>query len=306
MDFKDYYKILGVDKSAGAEEIKKAYRKLAVKFHPDKNPGNKLAEEKFKEINEANEVLSNPENRKKYDAIGQNWNNYQQHGGREGTGQGFDWSQWSGRSGNDFREGDFSDFFENLFRGSYSAGNRNQTRKAKGQDYQSELWITLEDAYHGTSRQLDLGGSKLELKIKRGIQDGQVLRLKGKGGNGANGGPDGDLYITVHINPHPLFKRNENDLTMDLNLDLYTAVLGGSVLIKAPGKSMKVNISRGTPNGKLLRIKGLGMPVYGSENKFGDLYANVHVNIPTRLTEKEIELFKQLAEIKNKSHAEII
>ena len=317
MDFKDYYKILGLAKTATADEIKKAYRKLAVKYHPDKNPNNKPAEEKFKEINEANEVLGNPEKRKKYDELGENWKYYQQSGQQPGQGQAqdFDWSKWTTNngggsrqytSGEQFNEGDFSDFFENVFGGRFSGGKQSQQRTFKGEDYNAEMEVSLEEAYTGTTRQLDLENQKLQLKTKPGLKDGQVLRLKEKGGKGMNGGAAGDLYITVHIQEHPHFKRKGDDLYCDITVDLYTAILGGQALIRTLRNPIKMNIAKETDNGKVLRLKGMGMPVYGKENEFGDLYAKVNIRLPKDLSAKEIELFKELSNIKQTTHAETI
>lgn len=313
MDFKDYYKILGVTKTATADEIKKAYRKLAVRYHPDKNPNDKAAEDKFKEINEANEVLGDPEKRKKYDELGENWKYHQQHGGQKGA-QDFDWSKWSQQgqsgqhqySGGQFHEGDFSDFFENIFGGSFSGGKQRQARTYKGQDFTAETQISLEEAYLGTVRQLELDGQKLKLTLKPGIKDGQVLRLKGKGSKGMNGGPDGDLYLTILVAEHPQFKRKENDIYCDISVDLYTAILGGQAVIRTLKNPIKLTISKETENGKVLRLKGMGMPKYGSENEYGDLYAKVNVKLPKNLSQKETELFKELSNIKNTSYAETV
>ncbi|HEY0031025.1 MAG TPA: J domain-containing protein [Bacteroidia bacterium] len=313
MDFKDYYKALGISKTATADEIKKAYRKLAVKYHPDKNQGNKAAEDKFKELNEAYEVLGDAAKRKKYDDLGENYNYYQQSGQQPGAqGQGFDWSQWTGggnggsssySTGEDFHQGDFSDFFENIFGGRFSGGGQKSRRAAKGQDYNAEMELSLEDAYTGSSRQIDLDGQKLQMNIKPGVKDGQVLRLRGKGGKGKNGSPNGDIYITVRIAEHPLFKRKEDDLYCDINVDLYKAILGGEILINTLRNPMKINIGKETENGKTLRLKGMGMPRYGKENEAGDLYVKVNVQLPKNLSPKEIELFTELSKLKQTSHA---
>lgn len=310
MDFKDYYKILGVSKTATADVIKKAYRKLAVKYHPDKNQQDKSAEEKFKEINEANEVLSDAEKRKKYDELGEDWKQYQQSGGK----QGFDgFKQANRNSGNPsqqyrqdetFNEDNFSDFFENIFGGRFGGGAQSKQRSFKGRDYQAELIVSLEEAFSGTSRQLTLDTQKLQMKIKPGIKDGQVLRLKGKGSKGINGGEDGDLYITVRVTEHPLYKRKGDDLYCTVNVDFYTAVLGGPTIINTLRHPVKMTISKETDNGKLLRLKGMGMPVYDKENEYGDLYATVNITMPKNLSAKEIDLFNELSTIKNTTHAE--
>jgi curved DNA-binding protein len=304
MDFKDYYKILGVDRKASADEIKKAYRKLAVKYHPDKNPNNKQAEEKFKEMNEANEVLGNEEKRKKYDELGENWNQYQKQGGKEGN---FDWSKWQNAggggqyqtysSGEDMfgNEGEFSDFFSNIFGGTQG---RRTKQPRKGSDYESELSISLEEAYTGTTRQLETDGEKLQIKIKPGVKEGQTLRLKGKGGHGMNNGPRGDVFIRVHVEEHPHFERKNDDLYCDMPVELYTAVLGGKALIRTLKGNIRMDIVKGTDSGKVLRLKGMGMPKFGKENEFGDLYAKVEIIIPKNLTKEETELFEKLFEIK--------
>ncbi len=315
MDFKDYYKLLGLEKGATAEEIKKAYRKLAIKYHPDKNPGNKAAEEKFKEINEANDVLSDPEKKKKYDELGSDWQRYQQQGG---SNQGFDWSQYQNQSGQRYRqgsaseqfgnegqfgdEGQFSDFFESLFGGNFGGGFRGSRAKAgssKGQDFQADLELSLEEAYGGTTRQLDTGSEKLEIKIKPGVREGQVLRLKEKGGKPRGTGKRGDVFITVHIPVHPLFDRTEDDLHCSVPVELYTCLLGGKALVRTLKGTIRIDIPKGSENGKSIRLKGMGMPRFGKEKEFGDLYGKIKVVLPKDLNPKEIELFTELQKIKN-------
>jgi curved DNA-binding protein len=300
MEYKDYYKILGIAKTASAEEIKKAYRTLAVKYHPDKNPDDKTSGAKFKEINEANSVLGDPEKRKKYDELGENWDSYQQ------PGQGFTSQKNNTGSGGQFDESDFSDFFENIFGSRFTGGGQRQQAARKGQDYNAEMQLSLEEAYLGTTRQLELDKQKLQIKIKPGIKEGQTLRLKGKGGKGVNGGPDGDLYIIAHVSEHPKYKRKGDDLYYDIDVDLYTALLGGQTQIKTLRSSIKMTISKETENGKVLRLKGMGMPKYDKENESGDLYAKVNILIPKNLSTKEIELFKQLATLKDTFHANTI
>lgn len=312
MDFKDYYKVLGVERTATPEEIRKAYRKLALKYHPDKNPNDRSAEEKFKEVNEANEVLGDPEKRKKYDELGESWRDYQQTGKTGGQGEGFDWSKWTGReggyhtytTGEPAGEEDFSEFFENLFGGGFRGGSRGGRMAYPGQDYRADIEISLEEAYHGTTRQLQLEDQTLRIKIKPGIADGQLLRLKGKGGKGANGGKDGDLYLTVHVAKHPYFKRKGDDLYCDVSLDLYTALLGGEANIRTLRNPTKATIARETPNGKILRLKGMGMPVYGRLNAYGDLYAKVNIKLPSDLSAREQELFSELSAIHRRSRAQ--
>ncbi|RMG76946.1 MAG: J domain-containing protein [Bacteroidetes bacterium] len=316
MEYKDYYKILGVDKNATKDEIKKAYKKLAKKYHPDRNPGNKEAETKFKEINEAYEVLSDDEKRQKYDTLGENWRNFQQSGGQGG----FDWSQWT--AGNDggsyyyyegdpsdiFGESGFSDFFETIFgsgrrrSGFGSQQHTRQSRAFKGQDYKTDITITLEEAYHGTSRIINVNGNKIRINIKPGSYDGQKLKVKGKGAPGINGGENGDLYIHIHIPEHYLYQRKGDDLYQKINIDLYTAVLGGKAEVNTFTGPVKVKIPAGTQPGKKLRLKGKGMPKYNLPGQFGDMYVEVNVKIPTDLSAEEKELFEKLKAIYEQKH----
>jgi curved DNA-binding protein len=304
MEFKDYYKILGVTKNATQDEIKKAYRKLAVKYHPDKNPNDKTIEEKFKEINEANEVLSNAEKRKKYDEVGENWKYYQQQGTSDAD---FNWSNKGSGSGSynseQFNESNFADFFESIFGGRF-----NQREQAfKGPDYKAELHLTLEEAYEGSTQKFQIDNQTLQIKIRPGIKDGQILRMKGKGGKGSSPGLEGDIYITVHVMEHAYFTRKENDLHCTVNVDLYTAILGGHAFVKTLRNPIKITIGKETDNGKVLRLKGMGMPVYNTTNQFGDLYAKVQVQLPKNLSAKEIDLFKELSMFKHTSpHAETL
>ncbi|NWF50942.1 MAG: J domain-containing protein [Ignavibacteriaceae bacterium] len=312
MEFKDYYKILGVEKSATQDEIKKAYRKLAMKFHPDRNPGNKSAEEKFKEITEANEVLSDPEKRKKYDTLGANWKQYQH------TGTGFDdfFSQFGGarRSGGTSYEfygdlgdlfggmgGGFSDFFESFFgesgrRTRSGFGSQGFQDQPAGVDVEADLNITLEEAFNGSERQINIDGKKLKIKIAPGTKDGQKLRLKGLGRSRTVNGNKGDLYLNIHILQHPFYEIKDDDLYYNLDVDLFTAVLGGEEKIKTlDGKTISINIPEGTESENILRLKGLGLTKnYGR----GDLFVKVHVNNPKHLSKEEKELFKKLKSIR--------
>lgn len=303
MEFKDYYKILGVDKSASRDEIKKAYRKLAMKYHPDRNPNNKSAEDKFKAITEANEVLSDPEKRKKYDTLGANWKQYQ-HAGR-----GFDdfFSQFGGaqRGGGTTYEfsgnlgdifgnmgGGFSDFFESFFGSSGKGfGGRAQQQKT-AIDVEANMNVTLEDVFNGSERQISVDGKKLKIKINPGTKDGQKLRLKGLGRPRNTNGEKGDLYLNIHILNHPFYEIKDSDLYYNLDVDLYTAVLGGKENIKTlDGKTISINIPEGTESEKVLRLKGLGLNKnYGR----GDLLVNIHVTVPKNLSDEEKELFKKL------------
>ena len=290
MEYKDYYKILGIDKAASQEEIKKAYRKLAVKYHPDKNPGDKKAEEKFKEVNEANDVLSDPEKRKKYDSLGADWQQYQQGGaynGYGGSGAGRTTS-YGGGGYYDEDEGNFSDFFESLF-GSRSGnrGRRGSKTAAKGEDYQAETTITLEEAFYGTTRQLNLADQKLNLKLKPGIADGQVLRMKEKGGPGYFGGSKGDLLITIHVQKHARFTRKGDDLYFDSPLDVFTAILGGKLAVQAIDKTLNINIPSGTDSNKVFRLKEMGMPEYSNPKQRGDAYVRVILTVPKDLTDSD-------------------
>jgi curved DNA-binding protein len=304
MEYKDYYSVLGVDKKASQDEIKKAYRKLAVKYHPDKNRDNKAAEEKFKLVNEANEVLSDPEKRKKYDELGANWQQYEYAGGRPGGGP----RPGNGRGGPFTFEGDFgdvfgqgggagfSDFFEQFFGRGAAGGPRQggRTTQFKGEDYQTDMDITLEEAYHGTHRLIQLENEKIRIATKPGVYDGQRLRIKGKGGKGSKANNHGDLYVEVHITPHPRYNRKGDDLYASHTIDLFTAVLGGSTIVDTLSGQVKVKIAPGTQSGKTIRIKGKGMPVYGDANNFGDLYVQLQVYIPETLTDRQRDLFEQL------------
>ncbi len=309
MEFKDYYKILGVDKNATQEEINKAFRKLALKYHPDKNPGDKSAEEKFKEISEANEVLSDPEKRKKYDRLGANWKQYQYAGADSAN----DWFSGFGRGGrqtyefnNNFEDlfgglGGFSDFFESFFGHKSRPSSHSRQASSRGNDIQANLNITLEEAVNGAERQIQINGKKIKLKIAPGTKENNKLRLKGLGQAGKLGGEAGDLYLNIHILKHPFFEVDGSDLYYNLDLDLYTAILGGNVVIKTlDGKKLNVKISKETENGKLLRISGMGLPVDGNSNKKGDLFIRINVSLPKNLSDEEIKLFKKLSQLRKK------
>jgi curved DNA-binding protein len=304
MTYKDYYKVLGVPTTATQEEIKKAYRTLAQKYHPDKTKGAKGAEDKFKEVNEANEVLSDPEKRKKYDQFGQEWKHYGEAGAPKG---GFDWSKYAAGQGGQGRQMSPEEF--NAMFGEEGAGNifdllfgqRGGSRRGRrsaaipGEDLNAETTLSLEEAYEGATRIINIHGQTIRVTTKPGIADGQDLRIPGKGAPGVNGGPPGDLYLTVRIAPHPEFERKVDDLYCDLPVDLYTAVLGGKTQVKTLKGEIKVNIKRGTQNGSELRLKDLGMPVYGKRDEYGNLIVKVVIQIPQNLSEAEVDLFKKLA-----------
>ena len=302
MDYIDYYKILDVTKSATEAEIKKAYRKLARKYHPDLNPNDKEAEKKFKEINEANEVLSNPENRKKYDKYGKDWKhadefekagydpNQQQYSQQQGGNP--DFSDF----GRDFSGSDFSDFFNSMYGGARSS--RSQS-KYRGQDFNAELQLDLASAYTTHKQSLTVNGKNIRITIPAGVENGQIIKIPGHGGPGANGGPNGDLYITFNIENNSDFKREGNNLYSDVDLDLYTAVLGGETFVNTFDGKVKVKVPAETQTGTKVKLKGKGFPVYKKENQFGDLYITYNVKTPTKLSQKEKELFEELAKLRN-------
>lgn len=293
MDYKDYYKILGVTKQASQDEIKKAYRKLAVKYHPDKNQGNKGAEEKFKEISEAYDVLGDTGKRKKYDDLGENWQQYANTNRQQANyrPRGNNRQQQYSSPG---EEGEFSDFFESVF----GFGNKRSrsTAPRRGEDHEAATTLTLEEAFFGTSRQVTLENQQLNLKLKPGIADGQILKMKEKGGPGINGGPAGDLFITIHVQPHPRFERKGNDLYTDEPLDVFVAIAGGKKPVHAIDKTVNVTIPPCTDSNKVFRLKGMGMPDYKNATLRGDLYARMVITIPKNLRPEEIATIRQLAE----------
>ncbi|MFP3832852.1 DnaJ C-terminal domain-containing protein [Chryseobacterium sp. SIMBA_028] len=301
MAYIDYYKILGVDKNATQDDIKKAYRKLARKLHPDLNPDDKESEKKFKELNEANEVLSNPENRTKYDKYGENW----KHGEEYEKAQQQQQRQYQqqnygggGFSGADFGEGeDFSDFFQNMFGGAGATGRSSRGRasgKFKGKDVQAELNLNLKDAAVTHPQTFEINGKKVRITIPAGVYDGQQIKLKGHGNPGINGGPSGDLYITFNIPADPDFERIGDDLKTKVIIDLYTAVLGGDVKVNTLDGSVNLKVKPETQTGITVRLKGKGFPVYKKEGEYGDLFVTYEVKLPANLTEKQKELFEQL------------
>jgi curved DNA-binding protein len=308
MEYKDYYQILGVSKDASQEEIKKQYRKLAVKYHPDKNSGDKHAEEKFKEMGEAYAVLGDPDKRKKYDTLGANWKQYEHSGAGARDGGFSEWAQQGdGRtythfySSEDFEGADFSDFFNSFFGGDGSSRRSSGGFKGsaiKGQDYEARITITLEEAFTGLERMLDLGDEKIKITVPPGVSDGQVLRVKGKGGQGRRGGESGHLYLHVSVESDSRFERKNNDLTTEIHVPLYTAVLGGEILVSTLKGNVRLKIPSETQNGRTLRLKGMGMPVYRKKGESGALFVRILVDIPTQLNEREIELFRQLSSLR--------
>lgn len=302
MDYIDYYKTLEITKAATEAEIKKAYRKLARKYHPDLNPNDKEAEKKFKEINEANEVLSNAENRKKYDKYGKDWkhadefekagyNPNQQQSRQQQTNQ-----DYSGFEGGDFSGNDFSEFFNSMYGG--ARGGRSQS-KYRGQDFNAELQLDLATAYTTTKQNLTVNGKNIRITIPAGVENGQIIKIPGHGGLGANGGPNGDLYITFIIENSSDFKREGNNLYADVDLDLYTALLGGEIFVTTFDGKVKIKVPEETSTGTKVKLKGKGFPVYKKDNQFGDLYITYKIKTPTKLSKKEKELFEELAKIRN-------
>jgi curved DNA-binding protein len=320
MDYKDYYKTLGVDRNASQDEIKKAFRKLARQYHPDMNQGDKSSEEKFKEINEANEVLSDPEKRQKYDQFGTHWQQYERAGGRP---EDFNWNAWQQPSGGGYSRqvsqeeleqifgnmggtggmGGFSDFFETLFGGAARRGGMNyggQTiRQQRGQDAEHTVEITLEEAFQGTQRILQWdNGRKIEAKIPPGVKTGSKVRLRGQGGPGARGGQAGDLFLKVKVLPHPLFERDGDNLRTTIPIGLYDALLGGEIEVTGIDRRVKLKIPPETDNGQTFRLKGLGMPNLRNPKKLGDLLVKVEVKLPKHLTKEEKQGFHELRRLR--------
>lgn len=341
MEYKDYYKILGVSKEATKEEIKKQYRKLARKYHPDTNSGDSRAAHKFSEINEAHEVLSDPEKRKKYDALGSDWQRYQ----ATGSESDFDWSKYTGGfgggrqsgggrtyqyTGGDWNdvfggEGGFSDFFKNIFGGfgqgfdstfdfgsggrggeggagsrgadpfGFGAGDVQSGRQGsiQGRDLAAELSVSIQDAYSGCTKVIGLDGRNFRINLKPGFRDGQTIRLKGKGAQGPQGGKAGDLYITLRVEHHPHYRREGDDLHMDVDVSLFTALLGGELDVKSLGGTFKLKIPAETKNGTVFRLKGRGFPVYEGGGKKGDLLVKAEIELPRNLSSEEKDLIRK-------------
>lgn len=322
MDYKDYYKTLGVSKDAAEKDIKSAFRKLARKYHPDMNPDNPKAEARFKEINEAYEVLGDPEKRQKYDSLGADWQRWQQTGGRPGD---FDWAQWMGATGRqaggprgnvrysnmeDFGDlfggggaaggASFSDFFTNIFggmgAGAQSGGGFDFAGRSpqRGRDLEHELEISLTEAYHGTTRMISNEGRRLSVKIPVGAKTGTKVRMRGEGHQ------TGDLYLKIKVAADPRFERQDDDLHTTVPVDLYTAVLGGQVRVPTLTGEVNLKIPAGSQNGQTFRLRGKGMPKLRKSDQFGDLFAKLDVRLPGKLTPKQQELFEALRKLEEK------
>ena len=294
MAFIDYYKILGIEKSATEKDIKKAYRKLARKYHPDLNPNNKDAEKNFKEINEANEVLSHVENRKKYDKYGKDWEQAEHFEKAEQQQQYNRGNQQ--RSTSSYSENDYSDFFESMFGGAKRpSGGKVQY---KGQDFSAELKLNLTDVYTTHKQTLTVNGKNIRLTIPAGVKNGQIIKIKGYGSPGINGGPYGDLHIKFSIHNNTSFKLDQDNLYKNIDLELYTAILGGDITVDTFDGKVKLTVKPETENNTKIKLKGKGFPIYKKDGQFGDLYITYQLKTPTNLSEKEIELFNELAKLR--------
>ncbi|MDA8686087.1 J domain-containing protein [Robiginitalea sp.] len=291
MEFIDYYNVLGVSNSATEKEIKNAYRKLARKYHPDLNPNNAEAERKFKQVNEANEVLSDPEKRKQYNRYGKDWQYAEAFEKAEKEqGQQGGYGAYTYASGD---SGDYSDFFESMF-GAFGGQSRGRARGFKGQDYNAELQLDVREAYHTHKRTLNIGGKNIRITIPAGIEDGQTIRIKGYGGPGMNGGPAGDLFLTFSILKDTIFSREGSQLYLNAKLPLTTAVLGGELELDTFEGKAKLQIKPRTQNGSKVKLKGKGFPVYKKEGIFGDLIVTLQVELPNTLTAEQEKLFEAL------------
>jgi len=295
MAFIDYYKILGIGRNASEKDIKKAYRKLARKYHPDLNPNDKTAEKKFKEVNEANEVLSNPKNRKKYNQYGKDWKHAEEFEKAKQQQQ-YQRTTRQGTSGN-FSGQDYSDFFESMFGGASPKSGRDAI-KFRGQDYNAELHLDLKDVYKTHKRTLTIDGKNIRLTIPAGVKNGQVIKIKGHGAKGINNGPSGDLYIKFSILNHSKFQRDNDNLHVTIDLSLYKAMLGGDITIDTFDGKVKLKIKPETQSGAKVKLKGKGFPKYKKDGQFGDLYVSYRIKVPINLTAKEKELFKELDKLR--------
>lgn len=307
MEFIDYYKLLELNKSASQADIKKAYRKLARKYHPDLNPNDKTAQVRFQQLNEANEVLSDPEKRKKYDQYGKDWQHaeqfeqarQQQQAGRSSGGYagGFGGGQSQSYSGS-FDDDTFSDFFEQMFGGRTRAQGSRRGHHFKGQDFNAELQLNLKDVYESHKQTLTVNGKNIRLTIPAGVENGQTIKIKGHGGPGVNGGPKGDLYITFNIQNNTAFKREKENLYSNVTIDLYKALLGGEIEVDTFVGKVKLKVKPGTESGAKIKLKGKGFPKYKQPNTFGDLYITYKVELPKNLSAKEQELFQELQKLR--------
>jgi curved DNA-binding protein len=293
MEFIDYYKILGLSKTAKESDIKKAYRKLARKYHPDLNPNDKEAERKFKELNEANEVLSHPENRKKYDKYGENWQNAEAYEQAQRQQQRTSQQRTYGGQQN-YNEEDYSDFFESMF-----SGGQRQRAAYRGQDFHAELHLDLMDVYTSSKRTLTVNGKNIRISIPAGVTNGQTIKIKNHGGKSPSNGPKGDLLITFIINNNTAFHREQADLFITQEIPLLTAVLGGSQLIKTIDGQVKLTVKEGTQNGTKVKLKGKGFPKYKQKDSYGDLYVTYQVMVPSSLTPKQKELYQELLKLED-------
>lgn len=317
MEYKDYYNILGVEKDASADEIRKAYRRLARKYHPDVNPDDDSAEERFKDVNEAYEVLSDEDKRAKYDRFGSQWRQYERAGGQA---EDFDWSQWRSQPGGgagyrtvtpeEFEQmfggaGGFSDFFETLFGGRGTRGGgfgsepfrqtRTQARPRAGRDLEHEIEVTLEEAFHGTTRNIQYeNGRTIQARVPRGVRTGSRIRLSGQGQPGARGGAAGDLYLVVRVLPHDKFRREGDDLHVTVPVDLFTMLMGGATTVSSIDRNVRLTIPAETDNGRVFRLSGLGMPNLQNPDQRGDLFVAVEAQLPKNLSDEEKELLRQL------------
>jgi curved DNA-binding protein len=310
MEFKDYYQILGVSPDADEKTIRQAFRKLARQYHPDVNPGDRAAEEQFKAINEANQVLSDPEQRKKYDALRAQYQRWQQSGG---SPRDFNWQAWSAQPGegiyqqygtvDDLQdifgdESPFSDFFTSIFGGARGAqrGAQRTSRPRRGRGVEVEVEVRLEEAFHGTTRELQIGDRRIEAKIPPGVYTGARVRLAGQGEPGRHGGSAGDLYLSIRVLPHATFERDGDDLFTEVAVDIYTAALGGEVRVPTLDGAVMLKVPPQTQSGRTLRLRGKGMPRLNNPNTRGDLYARVRLMLPEPLSERELQAFRELAE----------
>lgn len=305
MEFIDYYSVLGLDKGASQQEIKKAYRKLARKYHPDVNPNDTSAQVKFQQINEAHEVLGDPEKRKKYDKYGEQWQHADRFEQARGQGSGYQQqgSYGSGFSGyqsyqasEGFEDDQFSDFFQSMFGSAYERSGRRSG--FRGQDFNANLQLNLSEVYQTHKRTLTVNGKNIRLTIPAGVEDGQTIKIKGHGGPGVNGGPQGDLYITFQILNDTSFRRDGKNLYSEVPLDIFTAILGGEITVNTFSGKAKVQVKPGTQGGTTVKLKGKGFPVYKQKDTFGDLFITYKIQVPTNLNAQEKKLLTELQKLR--------